>query len=76
MKPDQDMMSEAMRESAKALRAISDFNIRAAGAAEHALAHENVRDLADQLQRAVSALQRIIYDADERLKPTSRISKS
>lgn len=78
MKPDPDMMSQAMHESARTLKAIAQFNVRSGlhfgSDADHAVAHADVRELADELQKAGDALHRIAIDADKRLTSASQIS--
>ena len=79
MRPDPDMMSQALSRSANALEAIGRFQVRTGFQfgrdATHASAYRHVRDLADALSDASAKLNAIAMDADERLTPAARMRK-
>ena len=76
MKPDPDMMMQAMSKSKDALNAIARFQLSAGFQygrdGSHAGAYRALRDLADDLQSIGSKMHNALLDADERLTPDSR----
>jgi|GEM_PF-3930019 len=77
MKPDPDMMQQAMSKASRALEAVARFQVRASFQfgidASHVSAFQNIRDLADELQSIGAKLHHVTLDADERLTPAARI---
>jgi hypothetical protein len=76
MKPDPDMMCQAMRKASEALEAIQYFQTAVGFAfgsdATQSSAYSSVRNLADNLSTISAKLNAVAMDADERLTPASR----
>jgi hypothetical protein len=77
MKPDPDMMCQAMFTSSDTLKAIAEFQVSSGIQfgydASHGAAYNRIKELANALQSAGSRLHNICLEADERNSPKSRM---